>query len=63
MMRESPTQATQAYAGDSCSHRLHSINVPIRAALPSSVITHSRTIHGGSCRTCTPCPHSSRAAQ
>src|SRR2546430_9163185 len=36
-------------------------SVPIRDARPSSVVTHSLTVHGGSCRTCCPCPHSNRA--
>jgi hypothetical protein len=51
------------YQTFSSSHFLHSIKLPIRAARPSSLTTHSRTIHGGSCRTCCPCPHSSRAVQ
>ena len=53
----------QASPARSASQRTHSSSTPSRDAWPSGVVTHSRTCHGGSCRTCWPCPQPSSATQ
>src|SRR5947199_7990649 len=47
----------------SSSHRLQSSSTPRNLSRPSAVTTQGRTVQGGLCRTCWPCPHSRSATQ
>src|SRR5579863_4628590 len=51
------------FVNTSWPHSTQTSSRPTKASRPSAVVTHSRTIQGGSCRTCWVCPHSRSATQ